>query len=86
MTISSWEFIRRLALHFLPKRFCRIRHYGILSSSWKTKLFPNTDSIKKNWIEIWLQKGIIVDQCPSCKKGKLILIDLFLPSRAPPIS
>ena len=86
MTISAWEFVRRLALHFLPKRFCRIRHFGILSSSWKTKLFPNTATSKRNWKEIWLEKGIIVDQCPACKKGKLIFIDLFLPSRAPPIS
>jgi hypothetical protein len=85
LTIPAWEFVRRLALHFLPKRFCRIRHYGILSSSWKTKLFPNTETIKKNWKEIWLEKGIIVDRCPSCKKGTLIFIDLFIPSRAPPI-
>ncbi len=85
LTISSWEFIRRLALHFLPKRFCRIRHYGILSSSWKTKLFPNTKIIKKDWKEVWLEKGIVVDRCPACNKVTLTLIELFLPSRAPPI-
>ena len=34
MTLSNVEFIRRFSLHILPKRFVRIRHYGILSSSW----------------------------------------------------
>ncbi len=29
MTLSSQEFIRRFSLHILPKRFVRIRHYGI---------------------------------------------------------
>ncbi len=37
-TMSSKEFIRRFVLHILPKGFTRIRHYGILSSSWKTRL------------------------------------------------
>ncbi|ACU07655.1 transposase [Flavobacteriaceae bacterium 3519-10] len=35
MTVSNQEFIRRFSLHILPRRFVRIRHYGILSSSWK---------------------------------------------------
>ena len=35
MTLSNDEFARRFAMHVLPHRFVRIRHYGILSSSWK---------------------------------------------------
>lgn len=35
MTLSNEEFTRRFVQHILPKRFVRIRHYGILSSSWK---------------------------------------------------
>lgn len=33
MTLSNGEFIRRFALHILPKRFVKIRHYGFLSST-----------------------------------------------------
>ena len=33
LTLSNQEFIRRFALHILPKGFTRIRHYGILSSN-----------------------------------------------------
>jgi Putative transposase/Transposase zinc-binding domain len=32
MTLATDEFIRRFLLHVLPKRFHRIRHYGLLAS------------------------------------------------------
>jgi Putative transposase len=35
MTLTHKQFIRRLPLHILPKRFVKIRHYAFLSSSWK---------------------------------------------------
>jgi hypothetical protein len=35
MSLTHQEFIRRFVQHILPKRFVRIRHYGILSSTWK---------------------------------------------------
>jgi hypothetical protein len=37
MTLEATEFIRRFALHVLPRGFVRIRHYGILSSTSKLK-------------------------------------------------
>jgi hypothetical protein len=37
MTIDTLEFIARFSLHILPKKFVKIRHYGILSSSGKRK-------------------------------------------------
>src|SRR5680860_271087 len=40
LRLSDGEFIRRFALHVLPKGFVRIRHYGILSSSKKKRLLP----------------------------------------------
>jgi hypothetical protein len=35
MTLEGLEFIRRFALHILPKAFVRIRHYGICSRQFK---------------------------------------------------
>ena len=35
MTISAIEFIRRFMLHVLPKRFMKIRHYGLLNNHHK---------------------------------------------------
>ena len=36
-TIPGVEFIRRFLMHVPPKRFVRIRHYGLLSTRSKTK-------------------------------------------------
>lgn len=37
LTLTGVEFIRRFLMHVPPKRFVRIRHYGILSSRTKQK-------------------------------------------------
>ncbi|MDZ7848465.1 MAG: transposase [Owenweeksia sp.] len=42
MALEGMEFIRRFALHVLPKAFVRIRHYGILSSTSKKVTIPET--------------------------------------------
>ena len=36
MTLSITEFLRRFELHFLPKRFVKIRHYGFLQNHGRT--------------------------------------------------
>ena len=38
LVLSGVEFIRRFLMHVPPKRFVRIRHYGILSNQNKRKL------------------------------------------------
>lgn len=85
LTLSSQEFIRRFALHILPKGFTRIRHYGILSSSWKKNKLPKLQA------ELATQKIVLVEterpllhrRCPVCKKGRLHTILLFN-DRGPP--
>lgn len=85
MTLSTKEFIRRFQLHILPKGFTRIRHYGILSSSWKKVKLPALQlalaGIKKPKIP---QTKIIEThrRCPVCKKGHLITVATF-DSRGP---
>lgn len=39
MTLDELEFFRRYMMHITPKSFCRIRHYGIMSSANKSKRF-----------------------------------------------
>ena len=82
MVLSHEEFIRRFAMHILPKRFVRIRHYGILSSSWKRgKLQGLPESLK-------VERSVFVPQtmlrkCRCCKKGNLVTIAIF-GQRGPP--
>ncbi len=47
MTLSQSDFIKRLSLHVLPKGFTRIRHYGILSGTWKKKHFASSSRATK---------------------------------------
>ncbi len=37
MALGNQEFARRFSQHVLPLRFVRIRHYGMVSSTWKQR-------------------------------------------------
>ena len=82
-TLSQREFIRRFAMHILPKGFVRIRHYGLLSVVGKRK---HLDTIREQTGVVTLpterapvQPGL----CPYCKKGRLQTI-AFFDGRGPP--
>ncbi len=85
-TLSAQEFVRRFAMHILPKGFCRIRHYGILSSTYKNKLFPNIpkQQTKTDWVSFWKNKGLDVLKCPQCQSGRLVFFGELVPIRGPP--
>jgi hypothetical protein len=92
MTLPATEFIRRFSLHILPKRFVRIRHYGILSSRVKTTALPlmrqqlNIASPASNAGHNQTKEGNSASrgwQCPCCKKGTMIMIAQF-DYRGPP--
>jgi len=83
ITLENSEFVRRFSMHILPLRFVRIRHYGILSSSWKRcKLRQLQDelSVKRpqSCVNTKLRK------CPCCKTGTLHTIEAFA-GRGPPL-
>lgn len=87
MTLDGLEFIRRFALHILPKGFVRIRHYGILSSTAKAKCgsviktqMPESSPVKST---ISGRKIADFRQCPCCKKGTMRTI-LRFNHRGPP--
>ncbi len=82
MTLSNREFVRRFAQHILPHRFVRIRHYGILSSSWKRgKLQTLKQSVHADRPAATIKT--MLRKCPCCKTGTLITIDVF-GKRGPP--
>jgi len=82
MSLTQKEFIRRFALHILPKRFVRIRHYGILSSYWKR----NKLSELQNKLDFTPTVQVIQTknhQCPKCKNHSLQVIFEY-DARGPP--
>lgn len=83
MTLTHEEFIRRFAMHILPKRFVKIRHYGFLSSTWKREKLKTLQ--QKLGVKI-LEKGIKpipIIKCSCCKVGNLHTI-LTFDKRGPP--
>ena len=84
LTVSPQEFIRRFVLHFLPKGFCIIRHFGILCGSWKNRIFPDKELTVLKTVELWLNKGLDIAKCSKCRVGNLIMINEIDPVRGPP--
>lgn len=86
MSLSHGEFIRRFALHILPKRFIRIRHYGILSTTWKRKKLTDLQSkltgITATKLPV-VKKETHHKSCPCCKTGQMITLMTF-GRRGPP--
>jgi Putative transposase/Transposase zinc-binding domain len=86
MTLSLGEFIRRFSQHILPKGLVRIRHYGILSSTWKRgKLAILQQKLWKENLPTQPLKCPKVRRCPCCKGGSLRTI-LSFDHRGPPES
>jgi hypothetical protein len=93
MTLEAMEFVRRFALHILPKRFVRIRHYGILSSTAKRgKLSAIKEAFglqhqgkeKKEWKIVSAETlGWTPDRCPCCKQLTMVRV-LDFDHRGPP--
>jgi hypothetical protein len=86
LTLSHGEFIRRFALHILPKGLVRIRHYGFLSSSSKSKSLASLRKFlgaKATLASPEPKEGTLHRRCPCCKEGQLITLYRF-DSRRPP--
>jgi hypothetical protein len=96
MTLDGTEFLRRFCQHILPKRFVRIRHYGLLSTSKRPELrelqqafgiFVPLVKEEKNWKQICREHlNYNPDNCPCCGKGTMVSVEIFFAGRSPPHS
>lgn len=86
LKLNQNEFIRRFALHILPKGFVRIRHFGLLSSTSKN---ASISLIREQLPELKTKNeqttAIIYNPllCPCCKKETMITL-LNFDQRGPP--
>jgi Putative transposase/Transposase zinc-binding domain len=95
MQLEPIEFLRRFALHVLPRGFNRIRHYGLLANRNKRALLPRAraalqvpvqatvapESVRAFWQRI---AGVDIERCPHCRIGTLRLIQILAPQTRPP--
>ena len=77
MTLSHEKFIRRFALHILPKGFVKIRHYGFLSSTWKRQKLKLLQEKLKVLAFVKPAKESKIRKCQCCKTGNLHTILVF---------
>ncbi|HLN73872.1 MAG TPA: IS91 family transposase [Prolixibacteraceae bacterium] len=88
--LSGVEFLRRFCLHILPRRFVKIRHYGILSSRQKelrkklpkakTKQTKVNESSRERIVRL---TGFDRFLCPFCKQGVMHTVELLPRIRSP---
>ncbi len=89
VTLYGVEFLRRFTMHILPRRFVKIRRFGIYNHTVKRKLKlqfvlkekPGIDPVIKRHLppETNVQRferltGINPCKCPVCKTGRLLKI------------
>ncbi len=97
MELPAMEFLRRFALHVLPRGFMRIRHYGFIANRRKRALLararaalripeaatlsPAPESVAAFWQRL---AGIDICRCTHCGLGTLRLIAVLSPQPRPP--
>lgn len=97
VTLDGVEFIRRFCMHVLPKRFVRIRRFGIYHPTTIRNLGlqfvpePNVDIeeiVSPKKVETPAERikrltGFDPVQCPVCKKGRMVVVHVIPRIRSP---
>jgi Zn finger protein HypA/HybF involved in hydrogenase expression len=92
MALDIHEFIRRFLIHVFPKRFHRIRHYGLLANGNRADnvaLARHLLAAKDNQPAPNVETAETTDEprenqlvCPTCG-GRMIIIEIFEPGDEP---
>lgn len=100
LSLEPQEFIRRFLLHVLPKRFMRVRGYGLLANRGRKKRLnqaraalgqfqaPEPNLHPGESVEAFMLRvtGIDIRLCPRCRKGRMQAVAELPPVRGPPDS
>jgi len=95
LTVTGSEFARRFLLHVLPKRFVRLRHYGLFANANRNARLagvrvtlgapaaaPPLKAPTESWQDLYLRiTGREPDRCPACARGRLRIVAALNPTR-----
>jgi hypothetical protein len=75
MTLLGTEFLRRFFLHVLPKKFVRIRYYGILANRFRRTLVPLCHELLETLLEppTTTAKDSCGWHCPKCGAAMVVI-------------
>ena len=90
MRLNAEEFVRRFLLHVLPRRFTRLRHYGVLANRGRTRNLalcrrllhqPAAQPRESETVEAMMMRltGIDITVCRHCGIGTLNRILVLAP-------
>jgi len=96
VSVTGSEFVRRFLLHVLPKRFVRLRHYGLFANANRSARLADVCSClgqpltprrpetpAESWRELYLRiTGREPDRCPACARGTLRIVAAIPPACA----
>lgn len=96
MTLSAVEFIRRLMLHVLPKRFVRIRHFGLLANCHRRRKIAHCRSLLvaspaakqptepdgSTEVSESTTGEDVSRRCGDCDEGRMLLVEEIPPLRS----
>ncbi len=97
MILDGPTFLKRFCLHILPPRFRKVRQLGFLANVCKAKDLDRARKAlglkQKQLLNRAQRKDLAkhrlfkeqVDCCPCCKKGKMVIIDVWLANKDPPL-
>jgi hypothetical protein len=89
MTLELAEFVRRLALHFLPERLVKIRHYGLLANRGRQERLARVQAVLGPVAPLpesdapWERRVRGVAEvperliCPHCGAAALVLVQII---------
>ena len=95
LTVTGSEFVRRFLLHVLPKRFVRLRHYGLFANAHRSARIAEArltlgapvaaqplKAPAESWQDLYRRiTGRDPDRCPACARGTLRIVAIFAPTR-----
>jgi len=98
LTLDAPQFVHRFLLHVLPRRFVRVRHYGLQANGCRTKLLaqarallrapipPRPESTQRiPWKDLYSKiTGRDPDLCRACGRGVLRVIGVLAPTLPAP--
>ncbi|MCB0599375.1 MAG: IS91 family transposase [Lewinellaceae bacterium] len=92
LRLEQWEFIRRFAMHIIPYRFIRIRHYGILSNRCKGQALKAARAalgaeapLKAEQPKAAFNPLLPMHYCSCCGRTTMhLLLEVLPPARAGP--
>ena len=96
MSLAGLEFLRRFALHILPKGLVRIRQYGLLANRDRSERITQVRALlgqSPAQTQLWLSKAVELKPvqppplvCPHCGRQTLVLVGQVARPRKPSIS